>query len=298
MQPKRALQLMLAQRGEPVVTEAGLFLLLRELSEKRSFQGEDVAFRTTEIDERQFAYFRRVLLADRYLRPDEDFTGYAYRVSDVPDGSAEEITAIVDPFCYLSHLSAMQRYGLTTRAPQALTLSTPRDWRGEANRLERLDSGLFPDAQFRVPLRHIPFPKEVRRRPVALHATARTPAIKPIRGSRARIAAIGEVFVQMLDRPELCGGMAHVLEVWGEHAVTYVQDIIPAIEAAPEKIVKVRAGYILDERLRLHDPRIETWSRFAQRGGSRRLDPSRRYVSTYSDKWMISLNVDAPESSA
>lgn len=281
------------------MTDYMIFVLMRKLWAEGEYLGQPISLKVKAPGEAQLNYFVEALLKDRYLRPDDDFTGYAYRVSDVPDGPAEEVTAIVDPFCYISHLSAMQRYGLTTRAPDALMLSTPKDWRGEALKRELQDYGLFPENEkFREKLRHIPFPKKVRQRPVQVHATKRDPGIKPVRNSAARIAAVGEVFVQMLDNPQLCGGMAHVLDVWAEHASTYLSDIIPAIDAAPEKIVKVRAGYILQESLALNDPRIEKWSRFAQRGGSRLLDPSRPYVSKYSEKWMISLNVESPESSA
>ena len=95
----------------------------------------------------------------------------------------------------------------------------------------------------------------------------------------------------MLDQPALCGGMAHVLDVWVAHAPPFVEEIIAAIDRAPEKIIKVRAGYIFNELLQISDERIEAWARFAQRGGSRRLDPAKAYVNRYSEKWMISLNV-------
>lgn len=292
MRPKDALRRALAEKGEPIVTSYSLFRLMQKIWADGEYLGDVISLKIKVPGEKELKYYINTLFENRYLRDDDDFTGYAYRVSDVPDGPAEEITALVDPFCYISHLSAMQRYGLTTRAPIALQLSTPKDWRGEAHKRELQDYGLFPDIEkYREKLRRIPFPEKVRQRPVHVHTTKRSPVIKPIRNSAARIAAIGEVFVQMLSDPELCGGMAHVLEVWTEHASVYLDDIIPAVDAAPEKIVKVRAGYILDERLNLNSPKIENWSRFAQRGGSRLLDPSRPYVSKYSEKWMISLNV-------
>ncbi|MBK5956688.1 hypothetical protein CCR97_00350 [Rhodoplanes elegans] len=272
-----------------MVTPYSLFLLIWRLYKAGEFHGEPVSKRAERPDEASFNYFRRQLLKDRYLRPDQDFEKAVYRVSDVPDGTAEEITALVNPFCYLSHLSAMQRYGLTTRAPEALTLSVP--WAVDREQKESEDFGApaSPD-EFRVRLFEAPLPKKVRGRLVSLHSTKRTPVVKPIRGSAARIASVGETFVQMLDRPELCGGMAHIVAVWDEHARTYAEDIISAVDRATEKIIKVRAGYLLQERLGIGDPRVEAWSQFAQRGGSRRLDPSRPYVNRYSEKWMISLN--------
>jgi predicted transcriptional regulator of viral defense system len=193
----------------------------------------------------------------------------------------------------------MQRYGLTTRSPEALVLSTPFNWKALRAQKELEDFGDRPEGdEFRYPLTQIVFPNQVRKRRVEIHTTKRAPIIKPIRGSTARIAAVGDTFVQTLDRPELCGGMAHVLDVWDEHARTYANEIIAAIDNAPEKLIKVRAGYILSERIGVHDLRIERWTQFAQRGGSQRLDPSQPYASKYSEKWMISLNVSAADGSA
>jgi len=95
----------------------------------------------------------------------------------------------------------------------------------------------------------------------------------------------------MLSNPELCGGMAHVIDVWKESAKTYLDEIIQAIDKSPKSIIKCRAGYIIEQILNIKDCKVSKWSEFAQRGGSRVLDPNSPYAPEFSEKWMISINV-------
>ena len=67
--------------------------------------------------------------------------------------------------------------------------------------------------------------------------------------------------------------------------------IIDDAERHGSAIDKVRLGFLLTEVCHLSDPRIEGWTRHAQRGGSRKLDPQAEYDPRYSEKWMLSINV-------
>lgn len=309
MRVYEALQRSLVERQISVVSEYDLFRLLARLLELGQYQGRKLRGAGWP-DRDRYRNIVGQLLAERYLRPDPDFYpqdewrsqgshGYSharvFRVSDVPDVPAEDVAGLVDPFCYISHLSAMQRYSLTNRIPVALNLSTPRDW-GAARQLKLIeDYGDVSPERYKAPLAQLSFPEKLRGRTIALHKTVRTPKLKAVRGSAARIAAIGETFMQMLDRGELCGGMAHVIDVWDQHASTYFEEIVAAVDDANEAIIKVRAGYLLEERLGLSDPRISAWEAYAQRGGSRKLDASAAYEPRYSEKWKISLNAGSRE---
>jgi len=113
-----------------------------------------------------------------------------------------------------------------------------------------------------------------------------------VQGRQMRLATIGQAFLDMLRRPDLCGGMRHVLEIYEEHAGQWVEEIVTAVDGFPKKIVKCRAGYILSERLKIHHEKIQAWKFSApQRGGSCKLDPSKDYAPRYSEPWQLSLNV-------
>ena len=95
----------------------------------------------------------------------------------------------------------------------------------------------------------------------------------------------------MLSEPGLSGGIHHVIETWEEHVTDWLDEAIAAVDDAPKKLIKVRAGYLLAEHLGIDDPRINAWAQFAQRGGSQKLDPDAAYAPRFSERWMLSLNV-------
>ncbi len=311
-----ALRKTLVAQRLPVVTEYDLFLVLRGLMAAGTFEGAPLKLRSSVAGREDLRRNIRSLVKARYLRPDEDFYGpdelsrsslttrhyLVLRIADVPDAPAEDICCLVDPFAYISHLSAMQRYGLTNRSSFELNITTPSPplWKQHRDaKMQRDNRGgppqdnVGPFPRPRVPLERITLPETLRGRSVVRHTTKHPAETRPVRNSFARIAAIGDVFMQMLDQPKLCGGMSHVLEVWATEAKPYVEDIIKASDRHYESIVKVRAGYLLEALLGIRDPRIEAWQKFAQRGGSRRLDPGQPYLATFSEKWMLSLNVES-----
>jgi len=286
----KALAEKLEEPGVPIVTPHEIFHAIRAV-----YAGDQRLYLRSQTPEiKDYRRLRRNLMQANILAPDADYRRSAYRVLKVSDLPADDICCLVDPFSYISHLSAMQRYGLTDRRPEALHLSRP------AHRILREMIKKKMDDDYKaelstpstkiVPLTVVTHPRRVRGRKIHLLQTLHSGRSITIRGSFARIASIGQTFIDTVEEPSLCGGMNHVLDVWHEHAKTYLEDIIKAVEPCASSIVKVRVGYILDEALGIKDQRIEKWSRFAQRGGSRLLDPAKAYAPTYSERWMISIN--------
>jgi predicted transcriptional regulator of viral defense system len=313
----------LQKKNWPVITEYELFLEFASLYQLPAAKRRELYLRSNKATRSKFSRVVKDLRKARHIRPDSDFylvqsnravledqefelpRGYAlstsqhhkvFRVADVPDGTAEDVSALVDPFCVVSHLSAMQYYGLSERRPRELMLMTPdvQRWREQRVAKYSKDTSNFElDNQDSVRLERITLPRRLRGRPLAVHSTRRTYAALQAREKLHRIPPVEEVFVEMLDRPELCGGMAHVIEVWHTHAGDRLEKIVRAIAAVPDSILKVRAGFLLEESMQLRHPIVDSWAKLAQRGGSRRLDPSRPYAPRFSEKWMISINVES-----
>lgn len=276
---------------QPLITDYELFKIVQAVYRS----GEKLHLRHDRASVGDFKRLRRQLRNLDMVSTDPNYSGHAHRILTNSDRSADEICCLVDPFCYISHLSAMQRYALTDRRPKALLVTVPGPQTGKKLVLEKMKRDHGEDVLLRlseiIPLYLVHHPKEVRRRRIEQYRTNSMGEAIQIRGTLSRISTIGQTFLDTLNSPDRCGGMAHVVKVWRIHARVYLEEIIPVIDSAPTTITKIRAGYILTEVLNINDPRIVAWKRYATRGGSRLLDPGKPYAPAYSENWMISVNV-------
>jgi predicted transcriptional regulator of viral defense system len=271
----------LEEAKRPVVSSSQFVAAVLDLYRDR----DGLMLRHLDPDIDDVKRLRTSLRRARILDYDRDYGYRAYRLIHLSDAPAEGICCLVDSTIYVSHLSAMQRYGLTNRRPKTLLL-TRLDPRKSLPAGSDRESGLLA----KLSPKTISHPKHVRGREIQIFQTAHPGDAQEARGAFERVASIGRTFLDSLDEPALCGGMPHVLDVWRTHARTYLDLIVPAIDAAPSKLAKVRAGYILDEVLGVSDSRVAAWRQFAQRGGSRLLDPEKLYAPIFSERWMLSLN--------
>ena len=279
----------LEAHGKPVLSSFQFFQFVLDMYRQSS--GKKLYLRRQVPDRDYVSRLREILKAAGAIAGDRDYGSRIIRVLSVSDLPAEDIVCLVDPVCYVSHLSAMQRWGLTDRTPRVLALTRPDRATAVAALRNYMSKAQNGDEYNPYPLRLIQHPDRVRRRSVALYESKTAGQFLTNRGTHVRLSTIGQTFLDTLQRPDLCGGMAHVLDVWEEHASTYLEDIASAVDRTTKPLLKSRAGYILQERLSLTHPSIERWKEFGQRGGSRKLDPYADFASTYSETWMISLNV-------
>jgi len=296
MKLTKALSLKIIELNQPIITLYQFSLILHQLYLSKSFRGEKIqAIKRDAANTRILSDVLDSLVGDGILDPYRGFPKKSvFSILGRRDAEPSEIACSVDPFCYVSHLSAMEHHGLTNRMPNKLFLSSPGKglWSKYANDRMQRELGDSFDIYFanRLPrLTQIRMEK-IGRTIVNRHSSIHLGAYKNVRGKSLRISTIGRTFLDMLRNPELCGGMAHVLEVYEEYGATYLKLIVDEIENHGSPIDKVRAGYILEERLRLNNSSIEGWVAYVQRGGSRKLDPSGEYIPEFSEKWCLSIN--------
>ena len=297
MKISKAITLAIGELEQPVVTSYQLGVILFNLYKEKHYKGEAIASLQKSYPD-SGTYNRKI----NQLQEEGILTSYkgfpaksVYSLLGRSHDSVEDIVCTVDPFCYVSHLSAMEYHGLTNRIPSKLFISSPAPKRWKEYAREKMEKDLKDDAgiynQNNIPeLKRTRFEK-IDRREIHRFSSVHWGAYKNIKGRMMRVSTIGRTFLDMLKNPELCGGINHVLEIFEEHAEDYQQLIIDEIDQHGGPIDKVRAGYILDERLKLEFDEKKDWLKSAQRGGSRKLDASSEYEPVWSENWCLSLNV-------
>lgn len=271
-------------------------------------QALDVAGDTvTNLDEstlrRDYRNFRNALIEFGGLeefREGDKLLGYLAGMGRIPD--PEEAICSLDPFAYISHLSAMAWHGLTDRLPKTLYLTRPsaKLWREMSEaRLKSQLGDLFPLYQrLKLPGYQRLEIQRIKKRTLHFWSSSRLDtawqaAFKRVEGGSLRMATIGRCFLDMVREPELCGGIYHVMEVYEAHGTPHVTQILTTLDNHGNKLEQARAGYLLERaNPALADNEIlQRWAAAATRGGSRKLDPSADYADTYSERWALSINV-------
>lgn len=300
MEIRTALALEIGRLNQPVVTGYHLGRMVFQLYQAKTYKGEKLSHIRKDYPDRQ-DYHRlveKLLRAGVLQERKPALNPEVFMVLGTGRPLSGEVACCVDPFAYISHMSAMEWHGLTDRIPKILFISSPAppNWKRFAVEKMQKDLGsresyaAYRDSNLPL-LRRLSLTK-IGRETVHRHASLHPGAFTIIRDRSLRVATIGRTFLDMIREPDLCGGMHHVLNVYQEHAGQYIQLVVDDIDRHGTKIEKVRAGYILEERLGLSHEAISKWEKFAQRGGSRKLYARNEYSPRFSEKWRLSLNIE------
>lgn len=291
----KALTLSLGELKQPVIISYQLGILFFYLCFDKKYKGQYIDLPQDSIDFELFDKTLKKLLETGVLNQFQEFENI-FSVIGKNVYLEEEVACSVDPFAFISHLSAMAYHGLTDRMPKIICLSSPpqKEWQKFAG--EKMQKDLKADLNL-YKERNLPLLKRIRlnkiqKKAVQKYSSIHLGAYKSIKDKNLRVSSIGRTFLDMLKKPDLCGGIYHVLDVYKEHAAPYLRLIIDELDRHGRPIDKVRAGYILEEVCGISHIEIDKWQPFASRGGSRKLDPSEEYSPSFSEKWCLSINVE------
>lgn len=291
-----ALALELNRLRTPVILMHDVARAAWALYKKKEHEGRQLHVQRSSLDRPAFMRVVRALQYAGTLQPVAGFSPESVASligRDTNDRNAMVCT--LDPFCFLSHLSAMEFHGLTDRFPEVLYVSSPgrKEWGEQAQARMQKDLGqdweAFKDTGLPL-LRRIEITR-INRKPVHRYSSSHLGAFRAIKDSPVRVATLGRTFLDMLRVPDLCGSMQHVIAVYRQHAEGYRRLILDELEQHGSAIEKARAGFLFEEVCKITDPRLDLWAAQVIRGGSRKLDASAEYAPEFSQRWALSINV-------
>jgi len=114
---------LLEELGLPIVPPFTFYQLIGKMYQER--EGKRLYLRREEPNRDDYYRLRQNLSKTGLIRYDRDYGGRMMRVTKVSDLQAEDVICLADPICYVSHLSAMQRWNLTDRRSGHLIITRP-----------------------------------------------------------------------------------------------------------------------------------------------------------------------------
>ena len=204
------------------------------------------------------------------------------------------VLCALDPFGYVSHLSAMEYHGLTDRLSKTIYFTTPPspEWTQLAQARMHKDLGddynAYIEAGFPT-LRRLLL-KRLGRQSIEYHHRKTAGGYRLAEHGHVRIASIGRTWLDMLQDPDCCGGLQHVMDVFQARASEQLPLIVAELERHGTEIDRARAGYLLETLAKVEHPILHAWQQHVQRGGSRKLYAKADYAPTYSERWALSIN--------
>lgn len=299
MDIRKAVTVEIGKLNQPVVTLYQIAVIIFKLYKAGSYKGEKLTkIRKNRAGRSDCTRIVEGLMEVGVLAESQSVRhSQVFNVLGGERGEPSEVICSIDPFGYISHLSAMEWHGLTDRVARILFYASPpsQSWNrfawtkmqkdvGEECIQDYLTQQLPRLARLNI--------KKIGKTVAHRYSSEYLGAFTSIQGRPLRVSTIGRTFLDMIREPDLCGGIHHVLDVYEQHSSRYLNLIVDEVDRHGRIIDKIRVGYVLDERMGLSDSRIDGWTKFAQRGGSRKLHAGSPYSPDHSEKWCLSTNID------
>lgn len=282
---------LIERHDKPVVSRYELIMYMYRLYSERAYEG--VSIGKISANEPDFRVVNRHIeeLMDRdVIYQHLSLPIFIIRSKTPP--TAQQYLCTINPFSYIAYLSAMEWHGITDRIPHTLhavtcSNSAYKDYQRKkiSNDLGKVESS----QQLMIP-RVTKIPSFDGKR-FQLHQSRSYQQPREVSGSGGvRVSSLGDTFLDMLRKPDLCGGFDHVVDIYQEYAEENLALIVRTVDKKGNGMDKARVGYVLEELCGLTHRTINSWKSNVQRGGSRKLIPDNDYKDVYSETWCISIN--------
>src|SRR5690554_5941587 len=213
MKATKAITLSLGDLDKPVVSKYQFGLIVNSIYRTKVYRGESINLQKDFAERSDVNKYLNQLLDEGVLSPHKTLSN-TFTLLGRSDLDPEDIACTVDPFCYMSHLSAMSYHGLTDRIPGKLFISSPSvsEWRlfAKEQMLKDLGDDYETYCENGMPLLVKTNIKKINKVEVHCLSSKHLGAYKNIRGRALRVSTIGRTFLEMLKNPDLCGGINHV----------------------------------------------------------------------------------------
>ncbi|EKN6356466.1 TPA: type IV toxin-antitoxin system AbiEi family antitoxin [Yersinia enterocolitica] len=285
-------RLILEKHEKPVIADYEIHWYLYELYRDKYYDGIKIGKITaSEPDYRVINDAAANLIHRGIISRCVD--GNVYVINNREKPTAQQVICCLNPCSYIAYISAMEWHGITDRINH--TIHVIQSYPSFMNDLfrEKIRKN-FPNITNDSYL----FPKNISSidtydgKKFVPHKTKNFKMRnEQFSSGGVRVTNIGETFLDMIKKPEFCGGFNHVINVFENYAKKYLPVILKEITKNGSSMDQARAGYILEEICGLNHKSIDEWKINVQRGGSRKLVSSNPYSDVFSEVWCISINI-------
>ncbi len=131
MKTLKAISLSLGNLSTPVITRYQIGLIIHGLYKAKHYQGSPLPLQKEAATLGDVNHYIALLEEDGVINSPKQLPDNTYTLLGQSGWTDEEAICAIDPFCYISHFSAMAHHGLTERLPVRLFVSSPgqKDWR-------------------------------------------------------------------------------------------------------------------------------------------------------------------------
>lgn len=284
----------------PAINSLELFKQYLYLFKTKKYLDQEIPLRKNASLERRFIDFKDSLKMSGFTK-----IGKNYILRNPKECKPADIICSIYPYTYISYLTAMRHYSLTDRLPTVTQIvSIDRSlWKKkiDAKYVDYLNENSNNDSIRRLYKNNsVSYPQEKEGKvvgfPCKTHSKRKINEYKQ-EESGVRVIVVGDLFLEMLENFDLCGGIDHVIDIYINYSTIFTKEILKSLPKY-SNITQAKVGFLFEKVLKVNlDDYLQQVKKEQQdvRGGSRKFIANEPYSSVFSPDWNISLNYERLE---